>query len=77
MFMWVWSFLCFYIYHIILKIFSLLSLRMSDEATAELQQKLDSQQQEVQAHKNSTVKDKVEFEARLKEESYEKKLLKF
>ena len=50
---------------------------MSDEATAELQQKLDSQQQEVQAYKNSTAKDKVEFEARLKEESCEKKLLKF
>ena len=45
---------------------------MSDEATAELQQKLDLQQQEVQAHKNSTAKDKVEFE-----ESYEQKLLKF
>ena len=45
--------------------------------TAELQCKLDQQQAEIKAFQDAAEKSKAEFEAHLKEETYEAKLLKY
>ena len=45
--------------------------------TAELQRKLDQQQEEIKALQEAAAKSKQEFEARLKEETYKAKLLKY
>ena len=45
--------------------------------TAELQCKLDQQQAEIKALQDAAEKTKEEFQARLKEETYEAKLLKY